>query len=214
MMSQVIRQETVVFLMAVFHGLALTLAYDIIRSFRRVFHHSLTAVSAEDFLFWIAAGFLTFCLLFLETDGVIRGYVVAGAALGVIFYLNTLSPLVLFLVSGFLRGMRKGISFAVRKTDRFLRWLKRLFGRIFRFLGRPLFGLSALWKKRIEFLKERVYNEKKRAAVRRRESAAHSGGRTDLALPGKRRKRTKGPQKKHRGKSRNIRRRGTNRRGT
>lgn len=211
MMSRVIRQETIVFLMAVFHGLALAFVYDIIRSFRRVFRHSMAAVSAEDFLFWIAAGFLTFCLLFLETDGIIRGYVAVGAALGVVFYLNTLSRLVLFLVSGILRGIRRGVSFAVRKTERFFKWLQRLAGRSLRFLGRPLFRLTASLKKRIEFLKERVYNKKKRADVRRRKSAESNSAGTAGMPSEKRHKRTRN-RRSIRG-NRSSRRRGTNHRG-
>ncbi len=110
MMSQVIRQETMVFLTAVLHGALLALVYDLLRALRRVFAHSLAAVSAEDFLFWIAAGFLTFCLLFQETDGVIRGYVVVGAALGVILYRNLFGHLVLRVVTGILGGIRTAVK--------------------------------------------------------------------------------------------------------
>ncbi len=115
MMSQVIRQETVVFLTAVLHGALLTFFYDLLRAARRVFAHSTAAVSAEDFLFWIAAGFLTFCLLFQKTNGVIRGYVAVGAALGVAVYLNLFSRFVLWVVTGILRGVR-GIFRAVGKA--------------------------------------------------------------------------------------------------
>lgn len=57
MMSEVIRQETIIFLLAVVHGTGLTFLYDLFRrcggsAARRA------AISAEDFVFWIAAGFL------------------------------------------------------------------------------------------------------------------------------------------------------------
>lgn len=86
MMSHVIRQETAVFLLSVAHGALLTLVYDFFRALRRVFLHSAAAVAAEDFFFWLAAAFLTFCLAFLKTDGVIRGYVAVGIVLGAVVY--------------------------------------------------------------------------------------------------------------------------------
>ena len=85
MMSHVIQQETAVFLLSVVHGALLTLVYDFFRALRRVFCHSAAAVAAEDFIFWMAA-FLTFCLAFLKTDGVIRGYVAVGIVLGAVVY--------------------------------------------------------------------------------------------------------------------------------
>ena len=91
MMSDVIHQETVVFLLSVLHGAGLTFGYDVLRSLRRAFRHSMAAVSVEDFLFWLSAGFLTFCLAFFRTDGVIRGYVAAGMAIGAVLYHYTLS---------------------------------------------------------------------------------------------------------------------------
>lgn len=126
MMSQVIRQETIVFLTSVLHGALLALVYDLLRALRRVFAHSLAAVSAEDFLFWIAAGFFTFCLLFLETDGVIRGYVAVGAALGVILYLNLFSRLVLRIVTGILGGIRSVVKAVGRAAGK----VKRTVGKI------------------------------------------------------------------------------------
>lgn len=86
MMSHVIQQETAVFLLSVVHGALLTLIYDFFRALRRVFCHSAAAVAAEDFFFWLAAAFLTFCLAFLKTDGVIRGYVAVGIVLGAVVY--------------------------------------------------------------------------------------------------------------------------------
>ena len=125
MMSQVIRQETIVFLTAVLHGAVLAFFYDLLRALRRVFPHSLTVISAEDFLFWIAAGFLTFCLLFQETNGVIRCYVAVGAALGVIFYLNVPSRLVLWIVTGILGGVRA-----------LVRMIGKTVGKVCRVIGR------------------------------------------------------------------------------
>lgn len=152
MMSQVIRQETMVFLLSVLHGIILTFCYDLIRSLRRAFRHGLAAVSIEDFLFWLAAGFLTFCLAFLWTDGVIRGYVAAGIAIGAVLYHYTASSFVVRGVSWFLKGIKRGVSLA---------W---------RILSKPARKIWPFWKKIIEFARQKGYNVTK---IRIRRGSGH-----------------------------------------
>ena len=140
MMSEVIRQETAVFLLSVLHGAALTLAYDLLRALRRAFAHGAVAVSVEDFLFWIVAGFLTFCLAFYRTDGVIRGYVAVGIAIGVILYHFSISGLV------------------VRFFSRLFVSIKHVFGTILRFLALPAKKCCHFWQKIIEIAGKSGYN--------------------------------------------------------
>lgn len=141
MMSEVIRQETVVFLLSVLHGAALTFVYDLIRAMRRAVAHSLAAISAEDFLFWIAAGFSVFCLAFFRTDGVIRAYVAAGIAIGAVLYHCSLSGSVLEIFS------RIFVS------------IKRMICRILRFLSWPVKKYCHFWQKTIEIVKKNGYNK-------------------------------------------------------
>ena len=143
-MSGVIRHETQVFLLSVLHGIGLTLCYDLLRALRRAFAHTTAAVSAEDFLFWLAAGFLTFCLAFFHTDGVIRGYVAAGIAIGVILYHFTFrTPVV------------RGISW-------FLLSIKRAVSAVFRVVSRPVKKICHFWKKIIEIGEKNRYNHFKK----------------------------------------------------
>ncbi|HIR28325.1 MAG TPA: spore cortex biosynthesis protein YabQ [Candidatus Choladousia intestinigallinarum] len=121
MMSSVIRQEMWIFLLSILHGIFLTLLYDLFRSLRRAFPHGIVLISLEDFFFWMAAGFLTFCLIFSGTDGVIRGYVGAGIFLGAFLYHKTASPYVVLVLG-------KSLQFAagiVRKAGRLLKKLAR-----------------------------------------------------------------------------------------
>ncbi len=147
-MSQVIRQETVVFLLSVLHGAGLTFLYDLIRSLRRAFRHSLPVVSAEDFLFWMTAGFLTFCLAFSETDGIIRGYVAVGIMLGAVLYHAAFSQLVVRTVSGFLKLVKHGVC---------LLW---------KILSKPAEKIWMKWKKVVVFTRKKAYNK-----ISRRENA-------------------------------------------
>ncbi len=143
MMSQVIRQETLVFLLSVLHGVSLTFLYDLLRALRRAFVHGLILLSLEDFLFWLFAGFLTFCLAFRNTDGVIRGYVAVGIALGAVLYHLTVSPLVLRGISGLLKLIRKAAG-VIRSV-----------------LSKPVKKIWQIWKKTIEFARKKGYNASK-----------------------------------------------------
>ena len=140
MMSQVIRQETAVFLLSVLHGIGWTFLYDLLRALRRVRVHGMLAVAAEDFLYWISAGFFTFCLAFFRTDGVIRGYVAAGIFLGLVFYHFTVSSFVVWIFSEIFRLIGHGFC---------------LFLRI---LSKPVRIFWLFWKKVIEFVGKKGYN--------------------------------------------------------
>lgn len=140
MMSEVIRQETAVFLLSVLHGICMTFLYDLLRALRRAFVHGLVLLSLEDFLFWIVAAFCTFCLAFLKTDGVIRGYVAVGIVLGAILYHFSVSALVVRGISGLLKLM------------------KRLVLLIWHTLSKPVKKIWQIWKKMIEFVRKKAYN--------------------------------------------------------
>lgn len=140
MMSQVIRQETLVFFLSVLHGACLAFGYDLLRALRRGIPHGRAAVSAEDFLFWILAGFLTFCLLFFRTNGVLRGYVAAGILMGAVLYHFTLSFLIVAVFSWIFRQFR------------------RLFCLIYHVFHIIHIKICRITKKMIEFVGKRVYN--------------------------------------------------------
>lgn len=86
-MSSVIIWEGQYFLICMMWGMALSLAYDFIRIFRRVWIHRRTMfTAAEDIVFWIISGFVIFHVMYLENDGIIRSFAVLGLALGAVLY--------------------------------------------------------------------------------------------------------------------------------
>lgn len=123
MMSSVIRQELWMFLLSVFHGFFLMLLYDVIRSLRRAFSHGFLLLSLEDFFYWTAAAFLTFCLVFSGTDGRIRGYIGAGIFLGA-FFCRQIAERILLLLKNFvvkelnLKGKRGKMEAQREKTTK------------------------------------------------------------------------------------------------
>ena len=80
-----IREEVMVFLVAVVSGAIVRLAYQCIRCFRRIVEHDLAAVSLEDMIFWLGSAVYMFVQIYHTSDGSIRWYFVLGVVLGVAF---------------------------------------------------------------------------------------------------------------------------------
>ena len=90
-----IREEMVVFLVAVVSGAVVRLTYQCIRCFRRIVVHRLAAIGAEDMIFWMGSAVYMFVQIYHTSDGSIRWYFILGVALGAV------------LMSVFLRSARK-----------------------------------------------------------------------------------------------------------
>lgn len=100
-------------------GILLILAYDCLRIFRRLVRHGTAWVSLEDFVYWIAAAFVIFAMLYQKNDGLIRGFSLGGIVLGMLLY-NQLAS-------------RYVVKYAVRLLERII----QLVGRIARFVSTP-----------------------------------------------------------------------------
>lgn len=65
--------------------------YACLRMIRRMIRHTLTAVSAEDFFYWVFAGFYLFMKIFDASEGTVRWYFAAGTLLGALLFALLLS---------------------------------------------------------------------------------------------------------------------------
>ena len=79
-----IREEMIVFLVAVVSGAIVRLAYQCIRCFRRIVAHDLAAIGVEDMIFWLGSAVYMFVQIYHTSDGSIRWYFVLGVGLGVV----------------------------------------------------------------------------------------------------------------------------------
>ncbi len=79
-----IREEMMVFLVAVVSGAIVRLVYQCIRCFRRIVDHGLRAIGIEDMIFWLGSAVYLFVQIYHTSDGSIRWYFILGVALGVI----------------------------------------------------------------------------------------------------------------------------------
>lgn len=86
MMEEYIVDEALLLLDSVYMGLVIMAVYDILRLFRRIVRHRNIFVSIEDFVFWVAAGFVVFSLIYSENDGSLRWFIVAGVLAGGLIY--------------------------------------------------------------------------------------------------------------------------------
>lgn len=80
-----LKEELMVFVMAVISGAIVRLAYRCIACFRNIIRHNLAAIGIEDLIFWIGSAIYIFVQIYHTSDGVIRWYFILGVVLGAIF---------------------------------------------------------------------------------------------------------------------------------
>ena len=83
--------EVRLFTTSVVLGAALTFLYDGFLILRNVFKHNKFWMSVEDLFFWAATGIVVFLALQKENHGELRGYIIAGAGVGMLLYKNAVS---------------------------------------------------------------------------------------------------------------------------
>lgn len=69
-------------------GIFITLVYDCLRLFRQAVHHGNVWVALEDLLYWVVYALLLFRMMYLENDGMIRGFALLAVLLGMLLYLQ------------------------------------------------------------------------------------------------------------------------------
>ena len=119
MMSDVIRQETTVFFLAIALGAGLSFFCDFLRVLRRMIRHGAVATGIEDLLFWLFGACLLFALMFYGTDGELRGYVLLGTLCGALLYLQTAGPLLIrggTAMANYIRRKRKKCFFILKSN--------------------------------------------------------------------------------------------------
>lgn len=118
-MSQNIIDEVTFLLHSFLLGIIITFVYDGFLILRKLVRHSLFLISLEDMVFWIACAIGVFYMLYEENNGILRWFAVFGAALGMIAYKTSVSPLIVHFVTQIIRKIL---------------WV---FGKLFRFLLKP-----------------------------------------------------------------------------
>ncbi len=66
----------------------MTLLYDGLRLFRHLVRHGTALVALEDLCYWTVYSLLLFRMMYLENDGMIRGFALLAVLLGMLLYLQ------------------------------------------------------------------------------------------------------------------------------
>ena len=91
MINEVIIWELYALVVSFFNGVLLAWVYDNIRVFRRIRRHkTIIFMSIEDIVYGIYAGISVFLMCFRVSDGIIRGFIIMGIAVGAFLYFKIL----------------------------------------------------------------------------------------------------------------------------
>lgn len=131
-----IGDEVYIFMISIANGLLIGLIYDLNRIMRVSSKSKGIRLMLEDFLFWLITGYIFFMFLYRNTDGVVRGFIVAGFLIGFFIYLKSISKYsfkllnkIFRLILGLINEIINLILFPFRKAKIFIRrkvlkWLK------------------------------------------------------------------------------------------
>ncbi len=112
-MSRTIFYELRLAASGILTGIGLMMVYDLLRIFRMFCPHNYFVISIEDFFYWIYSALLTFSLLYEQTDGVLRGYVIGSILLGMAVYRRTAGSILL----KYLKKVRESIRIKTKKRE-------------------------------------------------------------------------------------------------
>lgn len=110
-MSADIRYELSLVALSVMTGFLLMAVYDCLRIIRIIFKHKDIWIGIEDLFYWVYATITTFSLLYQQSDGVIRAYIIVSVLLGMIVFNHLISKRILF----WLKKVRKYIRIRLCK---------------------------------------------------------------------------------------------------
>lgn len=80
-----IREEVIMFLVAVVSGMVIRFVYQCIECIRTLHKHKLLYVEIEDFLYWIGTALYLFVQIYHTSYGVVRWDFVLGVVIGAVF---------------------------------------------------------------------------------------------------------------------------------
>ena len=95
--SQGILEQGRLFLTGVLCGVALWFLYDLIRLWRRLVHHGVVWMAIEDLVFFFVCGMAGFQLLYPQSLGQLRVFLILAFGIGSLAYHRLVSP---FLIKG------------------------------------------------------------------------------------------------------------------
>lgn len=109
-MSDFIYSEIELFVVSLFAGVFLVVAYDVFRCIRILIKHNAFFTALEDIIFWLIAAITIFFVLYTFNDGSIRAYSILGMLIGMLVYSNTISRAFIYLFAKITQYIGKTIK--------------------------------------------------------------------------------------------------------
>ena len=117
MINEVIIWELYALVVSFFNGVLLAWVYDNIRVFRRIRRHkTIIFMSIEDIVYGIYAGISVFLMCFRVSDGIIRGFIIMGIAVGAFLYFKILSSIYIRWSVKIIKFLLKPICFILKNV--------------------------------------------------------------------------------------------------
>ncbi|WRS28909.1 spore cortex biosynthesis protein YabQ [Oscillospiraceae bacterium MB08-C2-2] len=145
--------QTITFLQSLLIGAALGVLFDFFRISRVAAPLSNGIIFAEDMLFFLLCGVVTFGFMMQQVDGQIRFFILVGELLGFILYYFTAGRLVMNISKVIIRVIKAILRFIYRFIIRPIWWLVYHFVKI---ILMPFGYLKIILKKCIKALKYRL----------------------------------------------------------
>jgi len=143
------------FLGTVAAGFVNGFVYDIFRIARKTARHKSWLVQIEDVLYWTIASVLMFYFMLRQNHGEVRFFAIVGAAIGMVLYFNSLSPLVIKISVAVINFIKNVILTIVRIILIPIRILIRLI----KILAKPCLWLARGFSNRANSVKQGSRNK-------------------------------------------------------
>lgn len=148
-------EQTRLFAFALGFGFMLGIVYDVFRTLRLIVSDGRGLVFAADVIYFFASAVLTFCFVLVFNDGEMRGYILAGEAIGWLVYYFSLGMLTVRAGNLIIRAVRCTvgvISGAIARPFKF----------VFRKLSKKIKKIGAFLSKtnRKSYKKTKIYLQK------------------------------------------------------
>lgn len=147
--GEIVRQGQL-FAMAVLLGAGLLFLYDFLRIFRRILRHNVVGIAVEDILFWLFCALWMFGFMYRYNEGIIRGFLVFGAAVGMILYSVLASRYVVRAGTAVLRRILHVLHMIFYQISRPFRVIGRYMGKKARKVNRFRKKSVNGWKKQLK----------------------------------------------------------------
>ncbi len=137
-----INNQLFLFLLSVLFGFITGFFYDFLVIFRKLVKHFKFIIQIEDLIYWTVSALVLFFVMLKENYGEIRGFLILGCFLGMIFYFSIASKIFLEISDRILLLIKKILIVVFKIIFTPLSYVYKLFRKIFDLtIGKIIFSL-------------------------------------------------------------------------